>query len=84
MTVLAAVLLAVGQKHRSQMVAIAAGGIYGLLRMLTFAFARGKLEIFRRNIPFIRSQRERQDDVVSFSATHRVSISRLTIVIRHS
>ena len=52
--------------------------------MLTFAFARGKLEIFGRNIPFIRSQRERQDDVVSFSATHRVSIPCLTILIRHS
>ncbi len=52
--------------------------------MLTLALARGKLEIFGRNIPFIRSQRKRQDDVVSFSATHRVSIPCLTIVIRHS
>jgi len=66
------------------MVAIAARCLHGFLRMLTFAFARGKLEIFGRNIPFIRSQRERQDDVVSFSATHRVSILCLTIVIRHS
>jgi hypothetical protein len=66
------------------MVAVAAGRLHGLLRMFTLALARGKLEIFGRNIPFIRSQRKRQDDVVSFSATHRVSIPCLTIVIRHS
>jgi len=75
-------MLAVGQKHRPQRVAVVAGRFRGPLRELAFAIAGGKCEVFGRDIPFVRGQRECQEDVVSFRATHQVSISRLSRLCR--
>src|ERR1035437_1164404 len=74
----AAVLLAVVQNPRPQRGAIVAGRLHGLLCVLACALAGGEFEVFGRDISFVRRQRECQDDVVSFGATHRVSLSRLS------
>jgi hypothetical protein len=68
----AAVLLAVGQKSRPQLVAIVAGRLHRLLGVLALAIAGGEFDIFGSDISLIRGQRECQDDVVSFGATHLV------------
>ena len=54
------------------MVAIIAGRLHALLRVLAFAIAGGEFDIFRSDVSLIRGQRECQNDVVSFGATHLI------------
>ena len=68
----AAVLLAVHQKSRPQVVTVVARRLHRLPRMLSFALARGEFDVFGSDISLIRGQRECQDDVVSFGAAHFV------------
>src|ERR1039457_376210 len=79
----AAVMLAVGQKPGPKIITTVAGRIHGLLRVLAFSLAGGQFEVFRRDVSFVRGQRECQDDVVSLRAAHKANLPPLMASTSH-